>query len=65
MITKRMLGIGFAAVGLLAVIGLLAVDLVNAGDFQGIGPVQRLGLLGGAAVLVLGLTLIPLGNRPA
>ncbi len=65
MITKRWLGIGLAAGGLLLVLALLAVDLIGAGDYQGIGPAQRLGLLGGGALLLIGLSLIPLGDRPA
>lgn len=65
MVTKKWLGIGFAAAGLLFVIALLAVDLLEAGDYQGIGPAQQLGLLLGGGVFLLGLTLIPLGDRPA
>ena len=65
MITKRWLGIGLAAAGLLLILALLAVDLLEAGDYQGIGPAQQLGLLLGGSVLLIGLTLIPLGDRPA
>jgi hypothetical protein len=65
MITKRMLGIGFAAIGLLTIIGLFAIDFLRAGQYQGIGPAQRIGLIAGGIVLFVGLTLIPLGDRPA
>jgi hypothetical protein len=60
-----MLGLGFAAIGLLIIVGLFAIDLLRASDYQGIGPAQRIGLMAGAAILIVGLTLIPLGNRPA
>lgn len=65
MVTKRQLGIGFILVALLGAGALLAVDLVGAGDFQGIGPAQRLGLAGCALILVIGVTLLPLGDKPA
>lgn len=65
MVTKRQLGIGMAAAGLLLVLGILAMDWIGAGNQAGIGPLQRLALLAAAALFVLGLTLIPLGNRPA
>ncbi len=65
MVTKRQLGIGLSCLGLLAAFSILAVDWLDAGNFQGIGPLQRITLAGSAFVFVLGLTLIPLGNRPA
>lgn len=65
MITKRVLGLMICGLGLLAIVGLLAVDLVQAGDYQGIGPTQRTALLAAGAFFFLGLTLLPLGNRPA
>ena len=65
MITKRQLGLGFAAGGFLAVIAVLAVDLLKAGNFEGIGPMQRLALNAASILFVVGLTLIPFGNRPA
>lgn len=65
MITKRLLGLGFTAVGLLIIIGLFAMDFIRASEYQGIGPAQRLGLTAGAIIFVVGLTLLPFGNRPA
>ncbi len=65
MITKRKLGILFILAGLAGAGALLAVDLLGAGAFQGIGPAQRKGLLIAAGLVGLGLTLLPLGNRPA
>ena len=65
MITKRQLGVGFILIGLLAIVGSFVVDLAGAGNFQGVGPAQRVALIGAGFVIVVGLTLLPLGNRPA
>lgn len=65
MVTKRQLGLAFILLGVLAIVGSFAVDLVGAGQFQGIGPAQqRILILSGLGILV-GLTLLPLGDRPA
>ena len=65
MITKRQLGLILASGGLLALIGVLAIDVMRAGAFEGIGPVQRMALVGAGLITVVGLSLIPLGNKPA
>ncbi|MCA9932574.1 MAG: hypothetical protein H6662_09865 [Ardenticatenaceae bacterium] len=65
MITKRQLGLILLAMGIFGVIAIFAVDWLGAGDFQGIGPAQRIALLAAAVVALLGLTLLPLGDRPA
>ena len=65
MVTKRHLGIGLSAMGLLLALGILAMDWIGAGNEAGIGPLQRLALVVAAALVLLGLSLIPLGNRPA
>ena len=65
MITKRQLGLGIFTVGILAVVAVLAVDLLKAGNFEGIGPVQQIALLAAGLLILLGLSLVPLGNRPA
>jgi hypothetical protein len=65
MITKRQLGIGFIIIGVLGIAALFILDLTGAAQFQGIGPAQRLALLAGGGVIFVGLTLLPLGNRPA
>jgi hypothetical protein len=41
------------------------MDLLGAGQFQGIGPAQRRALLAAGAAVLLGLSLLPLGDRPA
>jgi hypothetical protein len=65
MITKRQLGMGFILLGVLAIVGSFAMDLVGAGNFQGVGPAQRMALLGAGFVILVGLTLLPLGEKPA
>jgi len=63
--TKRGLGITFIALGAAATLGILAVDLLGAGNFQGLGPAQRLALLVAGVTIVVGISLLPLGDRPA
>lgn len=63
--SKRQLGLLFILLGILLAIALFAADLLGASQFGGIGPMQRLGLLGAIALVILGLTLLPLGDRPA
>ena len=65
MITKRMMGLMMSGLGLLGFVAVLAVDLLQAGEHQGIGPTQRAALFVTAAFFLLGLTLIPIGSRPA
>jgi hypothetical protein len=63
--TKRQLGLLFIALGGLGIMGVLSIDLIGAGQFSGIGPAQRLALLAAGAVVLVGLTLLPLGDKPA
>jgi len=63
--TKRQLGLLFIFIGAAAVLGLFGVDLLGAGRFQGVGPVQRAALAASALLIVVGITLLPLGDRPA
>lgn len=65
MITKRQLGLIFIALGGTGAVGSFMIDLVRANDFAGIGPTQRLGLLAAAALILVGLTLLPFGHKPA
>ncbi len=65
MVTKRQLGLLFIVLGIGAAVALFAIDLLGAGQFQGIGPAQRQALLVAGAVVLLGLSLWPLGDRPA
>jgi hypothetical protein len=65
MVTKRQLGIGIALFGFVLGIAILASDWLGAGNEVGIGPLQKLALIGASALFFMGATLIPLGNRPA
>ncbi|MEM7798678.1 MAG: hypothetical protein AAF633_05770 [Chloroflexota bacterium] len=65
MITKRVLGIGLALLGTLAILALFARDMLRASEFRGIGPLQQIALWVAGAMILLGITLIPLGDRPA
>ena len=63
--TKRQLGYLFILAGLAGIFGPFLADLMGAGQFQGVGPTQRLVLLAAVAILLVGLSLLPLGDRPA
>ena len=65
MITKRQLGIIFIILSLLAVMGSFVFDLVGGGQFKGIGPTQKIGLAAAGVIFFVGLTLLPLGDKPA
>lgn len=65
MVTKRQLGLFLTFFGILLTLGIFAVEWFEAGNFQGIGPLQRIALIISLAILIVGITLIPLGNRPA
>jgi hypothetical protein len=63
--TKRQLGILLIMMGLGAIVALFTADFIGASQFSGVGPIQRLGLAGAMLAVLLGLSLLPLGNRPA
>jgi hypothetical protein len=65
MITKRMVGLGLVLIGLVAIVGTISVDLIDAGKWAGVGPAQQLAIVVGGVIILLGLTLIPFGDRPA
>lgn len=65
MITKRQLGIIMVFFGFILTLGIFAIEWLDAGNFQGIGPLQRIALVVALAILFLGISLIPLGDRPA
>ena len=65
LITKRMVGIALALLGLAVIGATVAVDLVGAGRWRGLGPAQKLAMAVGLAASLVGLSLIPLGDRPA
>ena len=65
MVTKRQLGILVLAVSVVGILGIVAVDALGAGQWGGLGPLQRLGIAAGLVAMVAGLILIRLGDRPA
>ncbi|QPC80757.1 hypothetical protein G4Y79_13665 [Phototrophicus methaneseepsis] len=64
-VSKRQLGIVLLVIGVLGFIGILGIDILDVGREGGIGPAQQGALALCAAMAVIGLTLIPLGNKPA
>ncbi|GMQ78548.1 MAG: hypothetical protein BMS9Abin02_1066 [Anaerolineae bacterium] len=69
MITKRQLGIGFMGMSIFITVGAFAIDWWRSSNLQAftplIGPVQIAALAGAALLFFVGLTLLPLGDRPA
>ena len=64
-ISKRQLGFVLAAFGALGFLAILSIDLLDIGRQGGIGPAQSLALLLMAALTLVGISLIPLGDAPA
>ena len=64
-LSKRQLGLLLVLAGSVGVVGVLAVDLLNAGREGGLGPAQSLALAAMILVVLVGLTLLPFGDRPA
>jgi len=65
MVTKRWLGIGFIALGVLGVFAAFINDIFSLTEYQGIGPAQRVVIGLSIIPIVVGLTLLPLGDKPA
>jgi len=64
-LTKRELGILCVGAGLLAFVGVLALDLIRSSTEGGIGPAQRIALVLAVILVLLGLSLLPLGDDTA
>ena len=64
-LTKRQLGGLILGAGALLVLASLTADVLGAGQFGGLGPTQQKILAAGIALILFGLTLWPLGQRPA
>lgn len=62
--TKRLLGALLILAGLVAIAAMLAAEVLDA-DSGGFGLVQQAGVVLGALIALLGLTLLLLGDRPA
>jgi hypothetical protein len=65
MVTKRQLGLFIIALSVVGTLGIIAVDALGAGQWSGLGPLQRLGIVAGVLSTVIGLVLMRLGDRPA
>lgn len=63
--SKRGLGWLLVIGGGLGIVGIFGVDILDVGREGGIGPAQRIALGLMVVMLIIGLTLIPLGNDPA
>ena len=63
-ITKRQLGLAFLALGAVGLAAIFGIDILRGREFT-LGPTQVIGLGGCALMIVVGLTLLPLGDRPA
>ncbi|MCC6191978.1 MAG: hypothetical protein IT318_23355 [Anaerolineales bacterium] len=64
-LTKRQLGCLCLLAGSVLALFTLGADLVGAGRFGGLGPVQRQALAAAGLLAAFGLSLLPLGHRPA
>jgi hypothetical protein len=64
-VSKRLLGILLLLCSLAAIAGVLAIDVLDPTREGGIGPAQQMALLAAGLGALVGLSLIPLGARPA
>mgnify|MGYP000170983749 CR=1 FL=1 len=64
-LTKRQLGWLLILAGGLGALAGLGVDVVSAGGWPGLGPAQAQAVGAAALLALLGLSLLPLGDRPA
>lgn len=63
--SKRHLGLLLLLIGISGFVAIIGIDVLDVGREGGIGPAQRLALGAMAALALIGLTLVPLGNAPA
>lgn len=62
-ISKRIMGIMCLIGGIMGAIAIVLVDILREGS--SFGPFQKLALIAAIGVAIIGLTLIPLKDRPA
>lgn len=65
MVTKRQLGIFVITLSIAGILGVVAVDVFGAGQWSGIGPLQKGGIGLGLGGILVGMILVRLGDRPA
>lgn len=63
--TKRQLGYLLIGLGVIAFLGIIGIDVIRAGGEGGIGPAQRIALGLAGLLVLLGVSLVPLGDRLA
>jgi hypothetical protein len=63
--SKRGLGWLLVISGGLGILGIFGVDILDVGREGGIGPAQQIALGLAVVMVIVGLTLVPLGNDPA
>ena len=61
---KRTLGFGFIALGVMGAIGIVVLNVLRAATHTGIGPAQKIALVGCAALALFGLALAVFGVDP-
>ena len=64
-LSKRQLGLISVGGGILGFVAVLGVDVIDVGRQGGIGPAQRIALGLMIALILVGLSLIPLKDAPA
>lgn len=64
-ISKRLLGILMSLGGIAGIAGLFLLDALRNSEDAMIGPAQQLAFVVLIAVVIIGISLIPLGKRPA
>lgn len=64
-VTKRQLGIALSIGGGAGAVAVLSIDLLQVGREGGIGPAQAFVLIAMIVIMLVGLSLIPLGDSPA
>ncbi len=65
MITKRQLGLLLLGGGLGILLLIGAASLMRGGGWAGVGPYRQMAIAAGTLLAAVGLSLLPLGNRPA
>ena len=63
-LTKRQLGWLLVVLGISVAVVMVAAEVVDS-DSGGFGTVQQIGTAVGVLAALIGLTLLPLGDRPA